>query len=185
MFDIGMVEDPAGMSEEQIRKELEVLFPSAVVRAQRRAINRTITSTRTFISKMVREDLALKAKTVKDSLTIKRASRGTNPVGKIDVQAKPISLKRYGARTTRKGVTVKVTKSGGRKVVKGGFIPGRLGGHVFKRKSKSRLPIGKRFGPSVNKEVEQNEEKVINHIDKTFPDRLRNQINWEIERSRR
>lgn len=163
MFDIGLT--PVGdLTEEELRRELQVLLPKAVVRANRNAINRTITSTRTFISKAVREDLALKSRTVKDSLSIKKAGYSDNPVGKIDVEPKPLSLKRFGARTTRKGVTVRVRKSEGRKVEKGGFIVDTLGGHVFKRTSKKRLPIRKWMGPSVRIEVDEKREEIQDHL---------------------
>jgi hypothetical protein len=46
-----------------------------------------------------------------------------------------ISLKYLGARQLKSGVR------GGGETIKGAFIPGALGGHVFKRAGKSRLPI--------------------------------------------
>jgi hypothetical protein len=48
----------------------------------------------------------------------------------------------------RTGVTVQVRKDRGRKVVKSGFVAGK-GAVIFKREGPERLPIERRFGPSI------------------------------------
>lgn len=178
------LKDVGDLTEEEISKELLILLPSAVVRANRNAINRTATGVRTFSSKAAREELNLKSKTVKESLGIKKAGRGANPVGKFDVLPKSLSLKRYKARTTRKGVTVKVKKSNGRKVVKGGFIQESLGGHVFKRVGEDRYPIKKLWGPSVRVELEDERDEIKEYIDGTYKKRFREQARYEIYKAR-
>jgi hypothetical protein len=174
--------DIDGPDIERQKKFLESLGSRRINRVNRRAISRTQTSARTEISKGVREELALKSRDVKDSISIKRPGRDDKPTGNVRIKAKPIALKRYGARTTRKGVTVKVKKSRGRSVVEGGFIVESLGGHVFIRKGKARLPISKLWGPSVVKQVEQDPERYQDFIDDTYRRRFNEQFNFELSK---
>lgn len=63
---------------------------------------------------------------------------------------RPISLVSYGARGTKKGLTVVVLKAKGRKRIASGFIAtGRSGNRLpFVRETKKRLPIRALTGPS-------------------------------------
>ena len=49
---------------------------------------------------------------------------------------------------TNKGVTVKVLISGGRKVVRGAFMPRKIIG-IYKRVGKARFPIKRLYGPDI------------------------------------
>lgn len=119
--------------------------------AAARAINKTLTNVRTEASKQIRKERALSASTVKDALTIRRATK-LLLFGEVIASGRPIPLKEYQARETRAGVTVKVTP-GKRKLVKHagnkGFIVHKIGDHVFARTGKERLPIKKLYGPSI------------------------------------
>jgi len=60
-----------------------------------------------------------------------------------------IPLRDFAAKEVQgRGVTYKVRK-GGRSRLSSAFMVSTIGGHVFTRKGKSRLPIKKRYGPGL------------------------------------
>lgn len=113
-----------------------------------RALNRTGAAVRTEAVRQIRGRYNLRAGTVRDQIRIVRASRQRLTVDVIASGA-PIPLVEFGARQTKKGVTVRVTKQ--RKLVKGVFIArmksGKVG--VFERLGKARLPIRELFSISL------------------------------------
>lgn len=109
-----------------------------------RALNKTAQNVRTSASKAIREKRTISASAVRDSIKIIRAS-SKNLVARLHVTGRPISLKYYGAKMGAKGVTVAVTKGRGNRklVVKDGikaFVSDKLGGHVFVRTARNRVP---------------------------------------------
>lgn len=149
-----------------------------------RAINRSLPTLRTAINRELRKEYNLKAGLVNKAMSIvKAAPRAQRYWGEVRIADKPIKLIHYGARQTKKGVTVRIMKSRGRKLYRrawinrGGFASvktrtayrrGKTGRWsrsgtqvwdesievVFQRKGKSRLPIDTPFGPSVRAGVE-------------------------------
>lgn len=102
------------------------------------------------IDKSVRKHVAIKSKGVKESLVITKKASSTSPVAEITVEKNErAKLKYFGARQTKKGVSYRIGKSGKRSVIKGAFISKKLGGHVYKRSTKKRLPIKIMRGVSV------------------------------------
>lgn len=94
-------------------------------------------------------------------IRVDRAVAGHRPTGQITLsESSRISLKEFGARQTARGVTYKIEKAGPRKQVPSAFGPGTketntrgarpkvMGGHIFKRILKARLPVRKLRGPS-------------------------------------
>ena len=123
------------------------------------AINKTVNSTFTKVSRDVRKEVMVKARDIKKVMRKVRPKGGMLPNGKVILEhEKRLSLKYFGAKQNkrkRSGVSYQISRKGGRKILKGGFMgprPGviapRLGGHVFARKGKARLPIQKKFGVS-------------------------------------
>ncbi len=130
-------------------KTLKVL-PNGLEKATARAINRTLTSTRAHMVKLVREDYAVKAGAVRSSLAIQKATWG-NLTGRIHGAGPPgIPLLEFvrgskKAPSTRRlksggyrplvGVPVIVRKDKGKMPAKGVFIARMKSGHVgaFKR----------------------------------------------------
>jgi len=165
---------------ESTRAELRTLSPRKIIGAEVKAINKTARGLRTQISKRVRKDVAIKASTVKDSLSIQKARRRPQPVAVLDVDPKPIPLKHYGARQVRKGVSVRVKKAGGRKLVKSAFIVKKYGSHVYQRKGKARLPLKRLLGPSVRNIVEPMRSDLEHYIKKTLDKQIKQAIEWEI-----
>lgn len=116
-----------------------------------RALNKTAANVRTAASRAIREKRGLSTKAVNDALTVRRSTPRTL-LAQLRVTGKPIPLKEYKARAGKRGVTVAVTKGARKRVVVGGikaFISEQIGGHVFVRTGKPRLPIKKLFGPSI------------------------------------
>lgn len=156
-----------------------------LTRAVVRAANRTLTGARAEASKSLRKRVNLKAGTIKDQMRTYKASTA-RPAARIEVPYSPISLKRYGARQVRSGLSVRVLKTGGRKRIKSGFIVDKIGGHSFLRIGKSRTPIKKLYGPTLQSQVEVVIPKLQeDYIDPTFEKRLEEQIAWEIDKARR
>lgn len=95
--------------------------------------------------------------------TVRQPTPGS-PLVAFQVTGKGIALREYGARQTRRGVSVLVLRGGGRKIVPGAFLARGYGGNlqVFRRTGlpkrvmqagrytgKKREPIEKLFGPDV------------------------------------
>ncbi len=133
-----------------VEKQLKALTSKKRIQVVRNSVNRAVAQTRTQARRQVQEEVALKARDVNAAIVGRRAVRG-QLAGAVEILNKPIPLHRYGAKQTRKGVTVRVKKSGGRKLVGGHFVATMRSGHVgvFRRKGDNRLPIRERFGPSV------------------------------------
>lgn len=140
------------------------------------ACNKTAKGMQTPISKEIRKVLAVKAGDVKKVVRQSRTASKNDIESAVAVdRTQRLPLRDFGARQTKAGVTYRISKQTGRKTAKGAFIVNKLGRHVFKRKTKSRLPITKLFGASpwavfiknnmdkpVSDEAEQRLEKEIN-----------------------
>jgi hypothetical protein len=113
-----------------------------------RALNRTTEQARTDMSREIRAEFNMPATKVREKLRIRKA---TMHGGALRLQAELISQTKDGrtrslnlinfqARQVGKGVSVKVKRSGARKVISGAFV-GNKGRTVFTRVGKPRLPI--------------------------------------------
>jgi hypothetical protein len=148
------------LDQRQLRR-LEVLlsgYPGAVRRVIPRALNRTATSARSRVVKGIAAEINLRQKDIRRGVTVDRA-KPTRHVARITIKGRRVPLIKFGARQTRKGVTARVRKRGGRELHPGAFIATMPTGHVgvFERKRRSRLPIREKRGPSI---VEVFEESV-------------------------
>ena len=126
-----------------------------VSREMKIAVNATAKKTKTEVSKQIRAELAVKAKVVKETISVTKATDSLAGAVVMVKQTKRIPLRDFGARQTKKGVSYKISKKGGRKFVAGAFQGPRPGamkaswrGRVFKRIGKERLPITQLWGPS-------------------------------------
>jgi len=59
-----------------------------------------------------------------------------------------LPLRVFGAKQTKKGVSVRISKREGRKVINGAFIIAKYNNNVYVRPGKSRATGGSRKGPS-------------------------------------
>lgn len=131
----------------EVQRQLKELRDDIGKKATASALNKVIAQAKTAMSKEIRAEFVLPAKTVNESLRITRARASS---GRYKLEAALSSISRTGkrglnlihfqARPTAKGVSFKVRKNGPRKTIRGAFIAND-GRTVFMRKGKSRLPI--------------------------------------------
>lgn len=165
-------------------------IPSAAKRAASRAINKTTTTVRAVSAREIQQKRNLKIGVIKQQLRVDRA-RPNRLFARITASGKPISIRHFGARQTRKGVTVKIEKAGRRTALQKygnksfrnlGFAKGR----VFVRKDKARLPI--QAWPRVSgipsvfvqRQVEAAMQKSART---TWTKRFREEINFELRKA--
>lgn len=120
------------------------------------ALKRTGTTVRNRASARIRERLAIRAAIAKGALKIQRVGNGMTLF--IIASGKPIPLRDYEARMTKKGASFRVSRAGGRKVYqrqgRTGFIVKSRAGNVFVRTTDdppgpARAQIKKVYGPSI------------------------------------
>lgn len=121
-----------------------------------RALNHTGDKARTRVVRALVKQTGAKYGVVRKVLTTRLASSGMLSYRIIGAGGY-MSLKEFGARQTRKGVSAAPWNR--RRVFPHTFIVGSLGGHVFERKGKSRLPIRKLWGPAIPKEMLKDQSK--------------------------
>lgn len=120
------------------------------------AVNATARKSKSLINKEIRTELAVTAKVVKSTISIKTEAKGTDLTATVEVKKTArIPLRDFGARQNKTGVSAKISKSKGRKDYPGAFQgpkPGAMKiswrGRVFVRTGATRLPIVQLFGPS-------------------------------------
>lgn len=135
----------------QLEQALGEIAPERAPIAIARGLNKAAANTKTQASRSIRQKRALPAKAVNDAIAIAKASKA-KLTATIIVTGRPIPLRDYKARQTQKGVTVAVSPGARKRVVHNGnaaFIVNKIGGHVFAREGKARLPIKKLYGPSL------------------------------------
>jgi hypothetical protein len=148
------------MIQYQIEKlpELRRKFdPKIIEQSLQRALNLAARKTRTRISQEVRLTYNIRAGDIAKAVDILRIPGGRI----IGYTGAVVHLDRFGARGKnvktahgkRRGVTVQVKKTAGRKLVKGGFVGGKDKA-ILKRVEKNRYPLERLFGPSIAQMVD-------------------------------
>ena len=114
-----------------------------------RTINDALKTGKTAAAKELGKQWNIKAGAIKKEITVKKASQ-SNQNGKIEFKSKPTSLINFAARQTKKGVTYKVFKKGGRETLIGGFITTtpRQGKQVFLRQYSFTTAVKKPLKPA-------------------------------------
>jgi len=138
----------------------QTLNPDIINKAITRALNRAAKSAVVIGSRKIREIYNIKAVDIKKAVKIRKATL-RNTEAELQITGEPIPFKYFGAKQTRKGVTVRIKKTEPRKLIRSAFIGGYLpikqkkgkykpikrvswgGGHVYKRQGKKWLPISK------------------------------------------
>lgn len=150
------------------------LGPERTHAAFARAINRTVQMMRTRVTRALVQQTSAPRSAVVAALTTRQAYPGGGSLqGEIVAKGKPLPLKLFKPKESGSGTVAKVwggsrfyqgafIKSGrplkGGKADRGGLghLGGRrvvLGGDVFHRSGKSRLPIEKMYGPAIPVEM--------------------------------
>lgn len=95
---------------------------NGAIKVQVRAINKTLAGVKTDVSTEIRSDLNIAKKYVDKNITTSKANFA-KPSGSVVTKSKPIGLINFtGTRQTKKGVSVKVKKSGKRTILKHAFV---------------------------------------------------------------
>lgn len=124
-------------SPKKLRKQLAI------------AVNQVAKKTESLLAKEIAKELATPQKEIKATIAVTSKATSDNLSSNVrQKKTRRISLKRFGGRQNKKGVRYKISKTKGSKQINGAFISEKLGGHVYKRNTKKRLPIDKLWGPS-------------------------------------
>jgi hypothetical protein len=105
----------------EVKKTLSRLAGDEANKAMVRGINKTMTGVRTDGVKMLKDHYALTASAIRKSWRIRKALF-RDPHGVVSSKGTFVRLKEFGARETKTGVSVKVLRTGPRKVVKHAFF---------------------------------------------------------------
>jgi uncharacterized FlaG/YvyC family protein len=139
---------------DEIRKLLRDI-PNAMPKVISRGINRTTTSTRAEIARQIAAEVKITQSAVKKGIKVTKATQ-TRWQADLDLFTKRIPLIKFGAKQIKKGVSYRISKSGGRKKITDPARPFKQtlpSGHVgiFRRHTPEtkRLPIVELKGPSI------------------------------------
>jgi hypothetical protein len=184
-----MIKVTVKFDDAQLKAALKQFSQQGVTRAAVRALNKAATNVRAESVRIVRERRALPAKTIRDGFSIRRASPATL-TSVVTATGRPVPLRDYQARATKKGVTARVVRTGPRKRIshKGNkaFLIKKLGDHVFARETSKRLPIKKLYGPSIPTALAS--EAISRAIETKAADslskRLQEELLYEMRRAR-
>ena len=119
--------------------------------ALRRSLNKVAQQAKTHVIRQTGRELALPQKKIRERVTIQKA-RNDNLEAVVRVSRQAVRLFEYKPRQLRRGISIRVKKTGGRKVLRHAFIAAMRSGHtgVFTRApGVARLPIRELFGPAV------------------------------------
>ncbi len=152
--------------------------------AYRRAVNHTGRKAFTVVKRAVSKQVGLsQARIVALGKLKKFLARGSNLDFVIHSSGQHLSLKEFKPHQTVKGT--KASPWGTRRVFEGAFMgprPGAvsasLGGHVFVRAGKARLPIKRLWGPAVPKEIVHDESATTfnNTVSANLPARFAHEV---------
>jgi hypothetical protein len=145
------------VSDKKLKELLKALKGSSrdMGRLMFRSIDRTTKQSRTQIVNKITEKVALKKKDARNAIKYTKPSY-THWVALLDIFNNRIPLIKFGARQTKKAVSYRISKDGGREKIPKAFIAILKTGHkgVFKRVGDGddlvgRLPITEKKGVSV------------------------------------
>jgi hypothetical protein len=128
--------------------------------AMARALNHEGRRVFTAVKRTLKTQTSAPSRIVEGQLKYRQPSQGGTGAleARIEATGSELPLKEFKPRQFKTGARAKVwgrlqsfpaTFMGPRP----GVVAGRLGGHVFVREGKARLPIGMVFGPSLPKEI--------------------------------
>lgn len=150
-------------------------------RAVALALNRTAETARGKVTRALVKQTGLKFGVIRKATSIWRANAG-NLSAEIRTKGGFTSLKEFGARQTKKGVSA--APWGRRQVFDGTFIVRRYGGHVYKREGRARFPIQKLYGPAIPVEMVkgQSAQAFYRAVETDLPRRLEHELDRALAR---
>lgn len=179
------INDQAIKEVEKRLKGIEQEAPKAISRA----LNRALTALKAATSKEARKDYTVTAQAIKASLDEVKAtpsrlragvrSRGKKlGIDKFKVSPKTVQPKR------KKQIKITVRKDHSYEIP-GAFVAEKNGIKVFKRLGKKRLPVERKYGPSVAQMLGNVRVRlrINNRGQEVYQDRLDREIKYMLERS--
>jgi len=129
------------------------------------AINQVSKKTKLEMGREIRKKVAIPKDEVEKPLSIRAQATEGNLSAVVSLkETKRLGLRHFAARQDKRGVSYKISKTGGRKRVDGAFQGPKPGvmrmkwkGNAFKRVGKSRLPIVQLKGVSAYGTYKKNE----------------------------
>lgn len=112
----------------RLTRNLEAFEREAIPKALSRSLNRTAEQARTQASREIRTHYYVSARAISRAIKIIRA-REREPTAAVEGTGPPLPLVAFGARPTKRGVSVAV-KRGHRKLIRGAFIARMKSGHL-------------------------------------------------------
>lgn len=137
-------------AERRLLKEFAEL-ESQLPKIEAQAVNDTAKQTQTAIASGINKRVMIKVGDAKRHIRRTKAIAANPSASVILGESERITLRQFGARQTRAGVSYKIARDEPRKTIKSAFGPkiDLLNNQVFVREGKSRLPIeGPKLGPS-------------------------------------
>ncbi len=125
-----------------VDKVIARLNDDIVRKALVRTLNEVQRSAFKASRKEIRKVYAVKDGDIRKTTRIERANKSTLRAT-LFIKGKQMPIMYFGARQVKKGVSVKIKKNGGRKLIKGAFI-GKVFEdkvNVYKRKGRKRFPL--------------------------------------------
>jgi hypothetical protein len=177
----------ATVNADAVKKKLAYIIedmPTAVAIG----VNSTAKKARNESAKAIKKEMGPKVplKVVRSAVRAKAVASKSHLAAIVALQSGyPISLRYFNPRQSKKrGVSVqlnrKVKGNAGRTSLPSAFIAKRLGGKVFERAGKSRLPIKEQFGPSPGQfsEAAGVKDMAVTLIRKELPKRIQRRIRF-------
>jgi hypothetical protein len=133
----------------ELGRALGVDAPKKLKRETAIATNYTAKEVQKGLAKEIGKELATTQKEIRKTIEITaKATANRLSATVTQRQTKRLPLRVFGARQTKKGVSVRISKREGRKVIPGAFIVKSYGGNVYRRPGTGRATGGSRKGPS-------------------------------------
>lgn len=142
-----------------------------VTAAMRRAVSRTTRWAGTQVARKVASSTKVRAGILKGRMVVDFIGRDGS-LGRVWVGLRPIDLKRLKPRETKSGVTAGPAKR------PGAFISSKLGGHVFERVGKARLPIKKSEGVEILPQGLEAVEQIAGHVGERLLREFEHELSW-------
>ena len=162
-------------------------IPNGASKAIVNALNRSVEGARTDAVKKVRERYIIKAKDVRDTIQIKKATYD-DLTAIVKASGSPVALSKFKITPSsppktrrKKPIIARVTRGGGGPIP-GAFVAKMESGHVgvFERVGKARLPIKQLYGPSVPQML--GHESVTEYVEEQAREKVEKRLEHEINR---
>lgn len=174
-----------------------LLMGGEVPLAQSRIINRSLSAVNTEGSVQVRKYYNLKASRIKKNFKVQKATKN-NLNGYWRSTGRPVGLMQFGAKETRRGVSVKVSTEGSRSTVRGAFIRtpssprvDMTGPQVFWRAKDNgvivgRYPLERKEGPRIEDALKKPKAQAAlqKKADDTIQKRLEVESNYILSKAK-